>query len=350
MSHPQNTPANWQFNDRILSLVGIPVASVVISILLFHEQYAAGNWSYIWMCQLLSLLYTALYWLSIRWGYRHIARWYPRVEDIAKRLLLAAAWLGVVFLSVGYGVQFLLTLLHIEQGKSDSILMEIVATMLLTSLIISIYEATSYHKLLAITLMEKAVLEQQHVESELAGLRHQVNPHFLFNSLNTLACLIPEDQERAVHFVQKLSKVYRYVLEHRDAALIPLRDELTYMEAYSHLMKERFGENLQVVIGDLAPWLQSPVAPLTLQLLFENAVKHNVISNEKPLKIEIFGEKDYLIVRNNLQLKNQQMESTGTGLNNIRERYRLLLNAPVEIIQNDQHYTVRIPLSAHDTP
>lgn len=228
-------------------------------------------------------------------------------------------------------------------GERPNRLMDFVVSLVLSSLVVAIYEAAAFYQQLIITIREKAELERHYVSSQLEGLRNQVNPHFLFNSLNTLIYLIPEDQTKAVSFVQKLSKVYRYVLESRDAKVIPLEDELEYLNAYVFLLKERFGQNLQVKIGDFKDEKQIHIVPLTLQMLFENAIKHNVISTEKPLTVEVFGENGHLVVRNNLQRKNQVMDSTGVGLQNIKDRYRMLTDKPVEIIASQQYYTVVLP-------
>ncbi|HND89317.1 MAG TPA: histidine kinase, partial [Saprospiraceae bacterium] len=168
--------------------------------------------------------------------------------------------------------------------------------------------------------------------------------HFLFNSLNTLIYLIPEHSAKAVNFVQKLSKVYRYVLESRDAKVIPLAEEMDFLNAYIFLLKERFGDNLCLRIGDLRAHPQAAIVPLSLQMLFENAIKHNIISAERPLCIEVFIENAHLVVRNNLQRKNQVMDSTGVGLQNIRDRYRMLSERSVEVIASPQHFTVALPL------
>jgi two-component system LytT family sensor kinase len=193
---------------------------------------------------------------------------------------------------------------------------------------------------------EKVELERRNVESQLESLRNQVNPHFLFNSLNTLVYLIPEEPEKAVRFVQQLSKVYRYVLESREARIIPLQDELDFLHSYIFLLKERFGENLQVRLHDLNSHAGGGIVPLTLQILFENAIKHNVLSIEKPLTIEVFVQKDHLVVRNNLQKKNQVLDSTGVGLENIRARYRMLTNREVDVIVSREYFTVLLPTIA----
>jgi two-component system LytT family sensor kinase len=234
----------------------------------------------------------------------------------------------------------------------------------MSAFILTLYEALSFYLQLQRATAEKADLERKNVESQLEGLRNQVNPHFLFNSLNTLIYLIPEDPNKAVRFVQQLSKVYRYVLECREDKIIPLSEELEYLKSYVFLLKERFGENLIVEISDMEALRDLAIVPLSLQMLFENVIKHNIISTEKPLTIEVFAGQagrqnghmngvepgkngiDTLIVRNNLQRKNQVMDSTGVGLENIRARYRMLTDRPVETIISQQYFTVALPLVA----
>jgi len=138
---------------------------------------------------------------------------------------------------------------------------------------------------------------KQNILSQFETLKNQVNPHFLFNCLNALASLVHDDPDKAEDFITKMTKVYRYVLEHKERVLVPLDDEMRFMKDYFFLQKTRFGENLQLRIEVKHEWNQKQVPPLTLQLLAENAIKHNIISREKPLKIEIFTlESGHLIM------------------------------------------------------
>jgi len=187
-------------------------------------------------------------------------------------------------------------------------------------------------------------LKNENLKARFETLKNQVNPHFLFNSLNTLTYLIPEDEDRAVAFVQQLSKVYRYILEIRDEKLIPLSEELKFLDAYIYLLKERFGNNIHVKVNVPEVTLGHKVVPLSLQLLLENAIKHNIISNLKPLMIEVFVEKGKLIVRNNLQKKNQVMNSTKAGLQNIKNRYSFFSNKKVEVLNTSEYFIVMLPL------
>jgi hypothetical protein len=333
------------FNDRWLIIVGLPLASVLISMLLFSESYTKEGIGFITVCLAMSFAHTAIFWFSLRWVYYRSKITYPRFEDIGKRLVWFLAAFLVIYFVLNKGLVLLFDAMSEDPDRHDpNQVLSFISAFLMSALLIVIYEAMSFYLQLQQTIAEKAILERQNVESQLEGLRNQVNPHFLFNSLNTLIYLIPEDSDKAVRFVQQLSKVYRYVLESRDSKMIPLSDELDFLKAYIFLLKERFGDNLHVDIQGLEQKRDTAIVPLTLQLLFENAIKHNVISTEKPLHIEVFSENGHIVVRNNLQKKNQVMDSTGVGLQNIRDRYRMLTEKDVEVIASQQFYTVALPV------
>jgi len=332
------------FDDRWVVIAGMPVASMLISLLLFNEHYVQGDWRFLMVCIPVSFVYTGAFWYMMRSTYYHVKMRYPAIQQIGKRAFwLFMTYLGV-FLIINFTLDALFAWLIPEHHAPPNLFVEFIAAMLMCTLVITIYEALSFYLQLQQVVSEKNELERQKVETQLEGLRSQVNPHFLFNSLNTLTYLISEAPDKAVRFVQQLSKVYRYVLESRDDKVIPLQTELEFLQAYIFLLRERFGDNLNVQIRGLEQQHNVAIVPLTLQLLFENAIKHNVLSTEKPLTIEVFIEKGHLIVRNNLQRKNQVMDSTGVGLDNIRTRYRLLTEDDVEVIVSPQYFTVILPL------
>lgn len=187
-------------------------------------------------------------------------------------------------------------------------------------------------------------VKKENLEFRFDRLRNQVNPHFLFNSLNTLASLVYSDPDTASRFVRQLAKVYRYVLENRDKEVILLSEELNFMEAYLYLVKIRFDEGFHFEM-DLPPEVQDNlIPPMTLQLLIENALKHNIVSASKPLKIRISTVGDRLEVYNNLQPKLSPEPSTKTGLENIKSRYAFLTNAQVTIQKTGEGFSVQIPL------
>lgn len=188
-------------------------------------------------------------------------------------------------------------------------------------------------------------LKQEAIQAQFSALKNQVNPHFLFNSLSILSSLVETSTTVSVQYINRLSKVYRYILEQRNAERISLKSELEFVDSYLFLLNIRFSDKLRVVI-DIPENDRSRfgIAPLTLQLLIENAVKHNQMSNEKPLVVTIRKEENYLEISNGIQLRPQKEVSTGLGLQNIISRYKLLTNQPVNVESTNQQFIVRIPL------
>ncbi len=188
-------------------------------------------------------------------------------------------------------------------------------------------------------------LEKRQLLNEIALLKTQVNPHFLFNSLSILSSLVHIDPVLSEKFIDQLSRSYRYILEQKDQSLVTLRTELEFIRSYAFLLKIRFEEKFDLRIQLEEPLLdQYKIAPLTLQLLVENAVKHNRMSAKEPLVVEVQAEDGILIVRNSLRPRPNPEPSTGTGLNNIISRYTLLTNKPVWAGEEDGHFVVKIPL------
>jgi len=195
------------------------------------------------------------------------------------------------------------------------------------------------------SLAEMEKYKKENAEYRFETLRTQVNPHFLFNSLNTLSSLMYEDREKAAGFIRDLSDVYRYVLENRSRETIPLREEVKFIRSFVYLYQLRFDNKLKVEIDISDSFQDKQIAPMTLQLLVENAVKHNIVSVKKPLEISVTAnESGYLTVRNNLQKKPTEMVSSEIGLKNITSRYAYLTDKPVEVLETESEFIVRVPL------
>ena len=176
------------------------------------------------------------------------------------------------------------------------------------------------------------------------SLKNQIDPHFLFNSLNVLSSLIEENPDNAQRFTTSLSKIYRYVLEQKDKELVSVEDELSFAKTYMNLLKMRFENSLfyELPTTNINP--DAKVVPLSLQLLLENTVKHNVVSEQKPLHIRIFIDGDYLAIQNDFQKKEVLQDRQGVGLQNIVNRYGIVTNRKVLIEQNEKNFTVKIPI------
>ena len=176
------------------------------------------------------------------------------------------------------------------------------------------------------------------------SLKNQLDPHFLFNSLNVLTSLIGENPTQAERFTTKLSKVYRYVLEQRNKDLVPIEEELKFAKTYMELLGMRFEDAVKFNIPDSLSNNALKIVPLSLQLLLENAVKHNVVSSSKPLTINIYEEGNYLIIENNINPKEAIGKSTKVGLQNIADRYGLITDKGVKIANNNKTFKVSLPL------
>lgn len=176
------------------------------------------------------------------------------------------------------------------------------------------------------------------------ALKNQLDPHFLFNSLNVLTSLIEENPDSAQKFTTALSKVYRYVLEQKSKELVTVDEELQFAKTYMSLLKMRFEDSIVFTMPEKASNPESKVVPLSLQLLLENAVKHNMVTSSKPLHIKIYEDQGSLVVENNLQPKQIVKKSTGVGLSNIKQRYDLLTNKKVNINKEASRFAVAIPM------
>ncbi|MEN9348497.1 MAG: hypothetical protein RLZZ77_2008, partial [Bacteroidota bacterium] len=199
-------------------------------------------------------------------------------------------------------------------------------------------------KLRLTALRKKEAVQRELFQSQLETLRNQVNPHFLFNSFNTLITTIAKSKEEGIDYVEKLSDYFRIILQQRDKETISVREELDLVEYYFFLQKKRFGDNLQVDIdvSDLA--LNSIIPPMSIQILAENAIKHNIITKAKPLKIRIFSTDNEIVVENNLQEKTTKEVSTGVGLNNIVNRYQILFNRSIKAVKKETIFEIRLPI------
>jgi sensor histidine kinase YesM len=195
---------------------------------------------------------------------------------------------------------------------------------------------------------ENKVKEQKIIagtaNAKFESLKNQIDPHFLFNSLNVLSSLIEENPENAQRFTTSLSKIYRYVLEQKDKELVSVEEELAFAKTYMNLLKMRFENSLFYELPTTILNPEAKVVPLSLQLLLENTVKHNVVSEQRPLHIIIFIEGDYLVIQNDYQKKEVLQDRKGVGLQNIINRYGIITNRKVLIEQNEQTFTVKIPI------
>jgi LytS/YehU family sensor histidine kinase len=194
------------------------------------------------------------------------------------------------------------------------------------------------------TQLEAEQLKKESIEAQFEALRSQVNPHFMFNCFNVLSNLVYKDPDTSSKFIAQLSNVYRYLLQSQQKKVVTLQEELSFIESYLYLLKMRHGENLIIEKNLEANSDNFYVAPASLQMLIENAIKHNIVSKHNPLTIRLYTHNGSIVVANNLQEKEFKEESTQRGLQNIQSRYRLLSDEKVVIEKLAQEFRVTIPL------
>ncbi|MCJ7933999.1 MAG: 2TM domain-containing protein [Chryseobacterium sp.] len=194
----------------------------------------------------------------------------------------------------------------------------------------------------------KEVVEQKLIaksaNAQFESLKNQLDPHFLFNSLNVLSSLIDENPQQAQKFTASMSKIYRYVLEQKDKELVTVEDEIEFAKTYCDLLKTRFEDSVDFTFDVKKEDYREYVVPLSLQLLLENCIKHNFATSSKPLVIRVFSDGDMLCIENNLQVREQIKESSGIGLANIVQRYSLLTKRNVFIEKSDDYFKVKLPM------
>jgi hypothetical protein len=211
------------------------------------------------------------------------------------------------------------------------------------TLVAAFYELLFFMEAWRNATKEAEQLKKVNLQVQLESLKNQVKPHFLFNSLNTLTGLVEKDSTRAVRFIAELSNVYRYLLQSNEKELVPLSQELQFTQAYYFLLKTRFGTGLLLNIAVADRFASYLLPPLTLQLLLENAVKHNQVSLRKPLEVCITATEEGLVIENNKQPK-RTVASTGIGLSNIAAKYRLLNQTDILFMDQSSRFTVKVPL------
>lgn len=302
-------------------------------------------WDDLW-AQRYSMLFSGLMWVLLWQGNGHLSDYISSkiswLEAPGKRFLWGIV--GVVIYSPA-AVYFLYLLvlwtLNVRITGINSIALIAIGVTFVISFFLN---AANFLRNWKQTALDAERLKKEQMATKYESLKNQVNPHFLFNSLNALTNLVYEDQDRAADFIRQLSKVYRYVLDTRSKELVTIEEELKFVSSYLVLQKARFDEKLKVDI-QLKGYEQQMVPPISIQILLENAIKHNVISNDDPLQIKVFVENDQLIVSNNLQKKNiPTEESAGMGLPNIISRFEFLTDQKVEIIDGPDEFIVKLPL------
>jgi len=272
-----------------------------------------------------------------------LERFLPIPEKIKLRISLQII-LGILFLIVAHRVVMMLIGPQLViAGARVGVVLGMIVGLLFVQIIANSLIVARFTKKYFDTQEEMADMKREKLRMDYNQLQDQLNPHFLFNNLSVLKSLIIYDPDVAVEFTENFTDVYRYVLQSKGKRLVKLADEMDFMKSYYALHKERMGDGIDIESRIPEKYLEKEVAPLTGQLLIENAVKHNVTSRETPLKIKVFIDNDYLVVSNSLNLRTSSY-STQTGLKNLVKRYEILTEKEVIVQYDEEHFEVKVPL------
>lgn len=255
---------------------------------------------------------------------------------------IALTMVGIFFirfvLIVGYEQKTVVEFIQNEHIKFY------VFALLITMVVSLVFHAIFFYKKAQENKVKEQKLIAGNVSAQFESLKNQIDPHFLFNSLNVLSSLIEENPDNAQKFTTSLSKIYRYVLEQKDKELVTVEEELNFAKTYMELLAMRFENSVTFSLPKEVTSEEFKVVPLSLQLLLENTIKHNIASDTQPLHISITMEEGFLVVTNNLQKKEVLQKREGVGLKNIVNRYAILTDKQVRVESNEQHFKVKLPI------
>jgi hypothetical protein len=327
---------------KILYLVMALVLASVIGVWMWYKQPSTVVYITLgWMITILILLW---------WGNIQLTRRLDKLLSWSRwgnfRFFLHLT-LGLLYLLLLVNLTYLL--LKLTLTTEPPTIEQVVVTNFWGAVIFiplfSIYFSLHFLKHWRRSELATEKVQKENMRAQLHSLKSQLDPHFLFNNLNILSALIDTDTRKSKLFVEKFAEVYRALLIRNADDLISLPEELEFMEAYMYLIRTRFEEHIQFTTNLLPNFKTRMIPPLTLQMLVENAIKHNVIQEANPLAIQLLQlEKDYLIVSNTLNESGVARDRQGRGLLNIRNRYVYFTDKPVKIIKSETHFEVHIPL------
>ncbi|GAB4028033.1 hypothetical protein GCM10028809_14750 [Spirosoma gilvum] len=315
---------------------------------IFYDQINRQHGLSFWLDYGVSLVEVSLLWTISRYGIYRSRKRYPTLSQTQQRVIFQVVWFVLItglfrlITSTIYDV----TMIWGYHYTPLRYLYNIAVGIFCVIPIAAIYEGLYLYRQWRVTYFEAEKLKKITLQTQLESLREQVKPHFLFNSLNTLQGLVMEDEkEQAVTFIINLSQVYRYLLQSNEQLVIPLTKELEFIRAYVDLLKTRFEKGLILEVYIAPDLLAYLIPPLTLQMLVENAVKHNRVSSSQPLTIRIYTDAaQNVVVVNNRQPKQSAVVSNRMGLTNIAAKYRLLNQADIVIHQTETTFQVSVPL------
>lgn len=333
-----------ELKDGKIRLIGIPSFGLIIPHL--TGLFGALPWSHTahWWGYIYFILISFLIWHGNRYFLLQQRRYYDWFNHPVRKLIL------LLFANVFYTAPLTVGMLLGWYALSGlAVQWNVIELVTLMCVICVIFITHVYETVYLIQQRESdrvtfEKLQRAKAEAELEALKTQIDPHFMFNSLNTLSYLIEHEPKKALLFNESLADVYRYILLNKDKEMVFLRDELEFLNHYYAMMKIRFGESIRIHLPDAASPDDLLIPPISLQILLENAVKHNELSERRPLNVDFELTGDTMIVRNPVQERLNKKPSSRIGLKLLSERFELIMNRKIEILNEHQFFTVKLPL------
>lgn len=326
-------------------ILTLAVVGLVARMIFFSDMFTFGEHIQSFF---LSLVVISFIWLGLEKINGFLNRTVPYTKGVMRRIIVQLI-IGQVFF---YGFLMVMGLVIVPIFKKVDYTRELIFSGLVVYLLVNIAANSAiigfhFFNEWKKSLLQQSMLEKEKSQANFENLKNQLNPHFLFNSLSSLNSLIFENPELASKFLKQLSKVYRYLLENNQTEYVPLETEIDFVEHYISLLQTRFGKGLEVKMQPPNPdETHYRVIPVTLQILVENAIKHNITYEDSPLKIEIYTQNGYLVVQNNHQPKTRVEGSNKRGLDNLRDLYYYTTGKEAIIESSPLIFTVKIPLIA----
>lgn len=301
-----------------------------------------------WSAFLIIFVITLCIWESSRLLYPWVSKKVPVSEHIMQHAVIffSGGLIVSVIITILINLVFGLLILHHRYIELvNPLKMTLTYTVLINLLFHLLNTIFIYQEAYRKKMVESESLKRMHAQAELLAIKQQINPHFLFNNLNVLSGLVMQKSNEANHFVEAFSQVYMHILSNHNKELIELYKELDFLQPYMYLLSQRFPDALQLQVNVPSHYRNCYIIPVALQMLVENAIKHNVVSAKKPLVIKIFtDENNVLVVQNDIRPKLAPEPSSQSGLNNIRKRYQLVAGRTIDVQQSETIFSVQLPL------
>ncbi len=350
MNHQQTTDISGEShltNDKWARIIGIPLA--VLPFVIYYAEEYGYDWRLALMTFGWGMISTAITWQLLRWWVFRVRAIYTEKAQTRRRVLLTFGGYCLAILLVQpaetWGLsQVDLTGLITPPEFPRVYLTHIGMALSFAIVVGGYYEVTYYLHLYRLAVMDAEALQKAGLQHQVDSLKNQVNPHFLFNSLNSLTALISEDRRKAVEFLDELATVYRYLLQSNRSKLVPLSTELDFIRSYGFLLQTRYGEALDWQLRVDGETVERYLPPLTLQILVENAIRHNIIEAERPLHIRIVVAGNELTVVNTIQRKLRRVDTRSVGLTRLTTQFRTLGFPSPRITDDGQEFSIHIAL------